>query len=154
MLEGISFAAPALPAIAAHHERVDGSGYPRGLLGPDIPLGARVIAVADGFDARTVGTADAPPLGPQEALVQLAADRGLDPAVVDALARAVERHGILEVPEGGDWSAGARVGGRGRPASDTGRQGATATSAAVLAAESLTPSWVIRHDHPRDRSAP
>jgi hypothetical protein len=154
MLEGISFAAPALPAIAAHHERVDGSGYPRGLLGPDIPLGARVIAVADGFDALTVGTPDAAPLSPQEALDQLGADRGLDPAIVDALARAVERHGILEVTEGADWSAGARVGGRARPASDTGRPGAAARSTTVLAAESLTPSWVIRHDHPRHRSEP
>ncbi|HDR06365.1 MAG TPA: HD domain-containing protein, partial [Candidatus Coatesbacteria bacterium] len=43
-----------VPAIAAgHHEKLDGSGYPEGLAGEDIPLGARIIAVADVFDALT-----------------------------------------------------------------------------------------------------
>ncbi len=41
------------PLVAATHERYDGSGYPAGLAGPDIPLGARIIAVADVYDALT-----------------------------------------------------------------------------------------------------
>lgn len=41
------------PCVLHHHERVDGSGYPDGLRGDDIPLGARIIAVADAFDAMT-----------------------------------------------------------------------------------------------------
>src|SRR5690606_25105294 len=68
MLTDISFAAPVLPAIAAHHERMDGSGYPHGMLGPEIPLGARIIAVADGFDALTMGTEDHPAVQPNEAI--------------------------------------------------------------------------------------
>lgn len=44
---------PVGPVASGHHERFDGSGYPNGLAGTDIPLGARVIAVADAFDAMT-----------------------------------------------------------------------------------------------------
>lgn len=51
MLAGIDFLRSALPIITYHHERWDGQGYPRGLAGPVIPLGARVFAVADALDA-------------------------------------------------------------------------------------------------------
>jgi HD-GYP domain-containing protein (c-di-GMP phosphodiesterase class II) len=40
-----------MPGVAHHHECVDGSGYPSGLVGEEIPLGARILAVADAFDA-------------------------------------------------------------------------------------------------------
>jgi HD-GYP domain-containing protein (c-di-GMP phosphodiesterase class II) len=53
MLEGIPFFRGAIEIIAAHHERHDGSGYPRGLAGEEIPFGARIFAVADAFDAIT-----------------------------------------------------------------------------------------------------
>ncbi|MDQ3645811.1 MAG: HD domain-containing protein [Actinomycetota bacterium] len=53
MLHGIDFLAPALPIIRHHHERWDGSGYPDGLKGEDIPIGARIVAVCDAFDAMT-----------------------------------------------------------------------------------------------------
>ena len=50
-------AAPALahtaPLIRSSHERIDGSGYPDGLAGEEIPLGSRIIAVCDAFDAMT-----------------------------------------------------------------------------------------------------
>lgn len=44
---------PAVPLVRAHHERVDGRGYPDGLVGDDIPVGARILAVADAWDALT-----------------------------------------------------------------------------------------------------
>lgn len=53
MLSGIEFVGPALPIIRHHHERWDGKGYPDGLAGPDIPIGARIVAVCDAFDAMT-----------------------------------------------------------------------------------------------------
>ena len=152
MLAGISFAASALPAIAAHHERVDGSGYPRGLVGPDIPLGARVIAVADAFDALTTGTPSVAPFDPLAALNQLRADRGLDDLVVEALTRAVERHGVLEVASS-EWLSRARVGERARAEGEMARS-SMATIAAVLAMDSPAPTWITRHDHPLDRFAP
>ncbi|MFZ5648724.1 MAG: HD domain-containing phosphohydrolase [Bacillota bacterium] len=49
----ISTLKPVLPFIRHHHEHIDGSGYPDGLKGTDIPLGARILAVADSFDALT-----------------------------------------------------------------------------------------------------
>ncbi|MHC4811355.1 MAG: HD-GYP domain-containing protein [Planctomycetota bacterium] len=51
ILQDIEPLAPMLPGVLHHHERIDGRGYPDGLAGRDIPLIARIIAVADGFDA-------------------------------------------------------------------------------------------------------
>jgi putative nucleotidyltransferase with HDIG domain len=53
MLRHIRFLGPALEIVLSHQERYDGSGYPRGLKGKDIPLGARIFAVVDCFDAMT-----------------------------------------------------------------------------------------------------
>jgi HD-GYP domain-containing protein (c-di-GMP phosphodiesterase class II) len=53
MLQGIDFLAPALPIVRNHHERWDGHGYPDGLAGRAIPVGARIVAVCDAFDAMT-----------------------------------------------------------------------------------------------------
>ncbi len=53
ILDGIPFLAGAKQIVFAHHERWDGQGYPRGLRGEEIPLGARVFPIADSFDAMT-----------------------------------------------------------------------------------------------------
>ncbi len=53
ILEGIHVVSPAIPIVRQHHERWDGGGYPDGLAGDDIPLGARIVAVCDAFDAMT-----------------------------------------------------------------------------------------------------
>lgn len=53
ILRNLEFLGEAIEIIHAHHERIDGKGYPRRMNGADIPLGARIIAVADGFDAMT-----------------------------------------------------------------------------------------------------
>ena len=53
LLQGIDSLAPVLDFVHLHHERLDGSGYPYGLKADEIPLGARIIAVADCFDAIT-----------------------------------------------------------------------------------------------------
>jgi response regulator RpfG family c-di-GMP phosphodiesterase len=53
VLERIPFLKPAVPIVYHHHERWDGTGYPLGLSGADIPLGARIFAVADALDAMT-----------------------------------------------------------------------------------------------------
>ncbi len=69
-----------------HHERVDGSGYPDGLLGPDIPLGSHIIAVADTFDAITSHRPYRRARSQRDALAVLEAERGrlLDARAVDA----------------------------------------------------------------------
>ncbi|MFN8215846.1 MAG: HD-GYP domain-containing protein [Solirubrobacterales bacterium] len=72
-----------------HHERFDGGGYPEGLAGEEIPIGARIIAVADTFDAVTSARPYRPAIGWREALGRLreAAGQQLDPAVVEAFCR-------------------------------------------------------------------
>jgi len=54
MVEDISYLAVALPIVRHHHERWDGKGYPNGLAGEQIPIAARIVAVADCFDAMTI----------------------------------------------------------------------------------------------------
>ena len=75
------------PAVRATHEAWDGSGYPDGLAGDEIPLTARIVRVVDAFDAMTSERAYRQPLSRREALQRLRAGSGLqfDPRVVDAL---------------------------------------------------------------------
>jgi HD-GYP domain-containing protein (c-di-GMP phosphodiesterase class II) len=72
--------------IACHHERWDGSGYPRGLRGVEIPLAARVFAVVDAYDAMTNDQPYRDALAPEEARDEISAKAGLefDPDVVSA----------------------------------------------------------------------
>ncbi len=74
--------------VLAHHERMDGLGYPRGLSGSAIPLGARIIAVADAWDAMTSDRPYRTALDPEVALGELLRGRGTqwDAEVVDAFA--------------------------------------------------------------------
>jgi len=53
ILKDLDFLGPALDYVLCHHERIDGSGYPRHLKGDDVPLGAQILGVADSFDAMT-----------------------------------------------------------------------------------------------------
>ena len=53
MVKDIPYLKPAIPAIKYHHERWDGGGYPYGLAGDEIPIMARIVSVADAFDAMT-----------------------------------------------------------------------------------------------------
>jgi HD-GYP domain-containing protein (c-di-GMP phosphodiesterase class II) len=88
LLEPFSFLRDATVMIAHHHERWDGSGYPYGLRGEFIPLGARILAVADAFDAIQVPAIHDRSLRNHIALriLQVAAGTQFDPFVVDILA--------------------------------------------------------------------
>jgi hypothetical protein len=92
VLQGLDFLDEALPAIAHHHERWDGRGYPAGLAHESIPLAARVIAVADAYDALTADRGSGP-VPPEQALARLRERAGthLDPGVVEALAAVLPR---------------------------------------------------------------
>jgi putative nucleotidyltransferase with HDIG domain len=83
------FLAIAAPMIRHHHERLDGSGQPDGLCGARIPVGARIIAVADEYDWLTAGSAAGGPLTHEAALARLAEEAGrtLDSTLVFALIR-------------------------------------------------------------------
>lgn len=87
ILATLAFLAPVAQIVRAHHERWDGTGYPDRLQAEDIPLGARVLAVADAFVAMTSPRPYRAPLRASEAMGAVAQARGrlFDPAVVDAL---------------------------------------------------------------------
>ncbi|MFF4369922.1 HD-GYP domain-containing protein [Streptomyces sp. NPDC001594] len=95
MVRGIGFLGEARSAILHHHERVDGSGYPYGLSGEQIPVLARVVAVADSFDAMTSTRSYSRARPVETALAELRRCAGsqFDPAMVRALTSAVGRHG-------------------------------------------------------------
>ena len=95
--ERILAAAPSLTGAAQlvrwSHERYDGSGYPDGLSGEDIPLGARIIAVCDAFDAMSSSRPYRPtPMSLEGALAELRRCSGthFDPEVVDAFCRTLD----------------------------------------------------------------
>jgi len=78
-----------LAAVRGHHERLDGSGYPDGLAGSDIPLEARILAIGDCFDALTSSRAYRAPLPRTDALgvLRQAAGSQFDPVLVETFAR-------------------------------------------------------------------
>lgn len=89
LLEAIPFLRVASIWIAHHHERWDGTGYPYGVRGPYIPLAARILAVADTFDAMTSGRPDQRAMDHALALdlLKLVAGSQLDPDLVEIFVR-------------------------------------------------------------------
>ena len=96
IVEGIPFLQDTLPIIRYHQERWDGSGYPVGLSGKDIPLLARIFAVADAFDALTSDRPYRKRISTEEALQYLKANAGIlfDPEIV-ALLIDMEGRGLV-----------------------------------------------------------
>jgi ribonuclease P protein subunit RPR2 len=87
MLGGIAFfEGEAITVVRSHHERWDGKGYPDGIAGDEIPVGARIFAVADTLDAMTSDRPYRAALGWETAENEIAALAGkqFDPDVVDA----------------------------------------------------------------------
>ncbi|MCL3996376.1 HD-GYP domain-containing protein [Streptomyces lavenduligriseus] len=95
MVRGISFLGEARTAILHHHERLDGTGYPYGLAGDRIPECARIVAVADAFDAMTSTRcySRARPVEAAVAELERCAGAHFDPRMVHALVRALRREG-------------------------------------------------------------
>jgi HD-GYP domain-containing protein (c-di-GMP phosphodiesterase class II) len=86
MIAGIPAVAELAPIVRAHHERMDGTGYPDRLMGEEIPLESRVIAVADAFHTMTVPCAYREAMSVEAALKELSthADKQFDEDVVEA----------------------------------------------------------------------
>ena len=101
---------PSVAVIRHHHERWDGSGYPDGLAGERIPLGSRIIAVADAFDAMTSDRVYRPALSTETAFAELRKGAGaqFDPQIVELFQRAhAEQTRAASVPAGAGLTPGA-----------------------------------------------
>ncbi len=90
-MNGFNYLSDAADMAYCHHERWDGTGYPRGLKGEDIPLSARIMAVADVYDSLVSKRSYKEPMPKEEALKIIREERGthFDPAVVDAFFHAL-----------------------------------------------------------------
>ena len=86
ILQAVDFPYPVVPIVRHHHEQWDGGGYPDRLVGAEIPLGARILAVVDCFDALTSDRPYRPRLSTEQAIELVRSRKGTfyDPAVVDA----------------------------------------------------------------------
>lgn len=93
ILSAIDFPYPVVPIVRHHHENWDGSGYPAGLRGTDIPIGARILSVVDCFDALTSDRPYRPKL-PDDEAIQILRERSgsmYDPLIVDTFIRVRKR---------------------------------------------------------------
>ena len=92
LIEKIPFLRGAVPIVWSHHEKWDGTGYPRGLKGAEIPLGARIFMVVDAFDAMTFDRpySKAKPFDVAKAEIRRCAGAHFDPVVVDSFFRVPE----------------------------------------------------------------
>jgi diguanylate cyclase (GGDEF)-like protein/putative nucleotidyltransferase with HDIG domain len=97
ILRPLKFLSSEVSIIIHHHERYDGAGYPHGLKGETIPLGSRIIAVADAFSAMTTERPYRKAISSDEAMEELRRNAGsqFDPAVVKAFIDAVHKGKIL-----------------------------------------------------------
>jgi putative nucleotidyltransferase with HDIG domain len=102
ILTAIDFPYPVVPIVRCHHENWDGTGYPSGLKGTDIPIGARILAVVDCFDALTSDRPYRPRLSDDEAFGILFQRRGsmYDPLVVDTFAQVYREIAPQPLPSG------------------------------------------------------
>lgn len=111
IVEPVEFLQEPRPIILHHHERYDGKGYPDGLKGEDIPLSARILSVADAFEAMRSDRPYRKALPLEEARRELVRNAGtqFDPRVVEVFLELLDRHGGDPIPRD-DSVGGARDG--------------------------------------------
>lgn len=103
IVRNVQFLAPAAELVLAHHERYDGHGYPRGLAGDAIPLGARIFMIADTFDAITSERPYKAARGAEDALAEILRNSGtqFDPDAVKAFLRVYQERFVTRAGTGG-----------------------------------------------------
>jgi putative nucleotidyltransferase with HDIG domain len=102
LLEPIDLLAVVRPIVRSHHERWDGCGYPDGVAGEEIPLGARIMAVADSVEAMSAKRVYREPLCEPEIVLELERGRGTqwDPTLVDLVLELIDTEEVSFSAEG------------------------------------------------------
>jgi diguanylate cyclase (GGDEF)-like protein/putative nucleotidyltransferase with HDIG domain len=139
ILSAIAFPYPVVPIVRHHHESWDGSGYPDGLRGSDIPIGARILSVVDCFDALTSDRPYRPRLSDAEAIKILLDRRGsmYDPLIVDAFIEVHAEIAPLPIDYSNDEKEGLSAIARSRSPSDTVSSGSRLEDIAASTEEML-----------------
>ncbi len=98
LLRSIGSLRPIIPIVLHHRERFDGKGYPQGLKGEQIPIGARIVAVVDSFLAMVSKRTYREAFSTEQSIAEIQANRGtqFDPQVVDAFLKVIRRKDIEE----------------------------------------------------------
>jgi len=102
IVKGVSFLDPVVPYILEHHERFDGRGYPQGLVGENISIKGRLLAVADTFDAMTSDRPYRKGFDPEYAFEEIVrnASTQFDPEIVVAFERSwSSRKEVYQIPQ-------------------------------------------------------
>jgi putative nucleotidyltransferase with HDIG domain len=96
LVERIEGYGPVAEIVQHHHERFSGGGYPAGISGDEIPIGARILSVADTYDVMTARDSYRRPVSPEAAMAELRRVAGtqLDPVVVEAFIRMILEKGV------------------------------------------------------------
>lgn len=96
ILAPVTMLAPVAPMVLYHQEWFNGKGYPEGLSGEEIPLGARIVAILDAWSAMTSTRPWRPALSYDQAVQEIKKGAGtqFDPKVVDAFIATIERQGV------------------------------------------------------------
>jgi putative nucleotidyltransferase with HDIG domain len=104
LLSAVKFPYPVVPIVRHHHEHWNGKGYPAGISGTDIPLGARILSVVDCFDALTSDRPYRPRLSTEDAFATILKGRGTlyDPLVVDTFVKAYPEIAPLAIKAGAE----------------------------------------------------
>src|SRR5260370_14789653 len=112
ILNRVQFPYPVVPIVRSHHEKWDGSGYPDGLRGLEIPIGARILSVVDCFDALTSERPYRRALSPEDAMKHLRSESGrsYDARVVECIERRYQElesevRNTVESPNYDDYTA-------------------------------------------------
>lgn len=127
ILNRVQFPYPVVPIVRSHHEKWDGTGYPDGLKGEEIPVGARILSAVDCFDALTSERPYRRAMSPEDAMKHLRTETGqsYDPSVVEGIER---RYREIE-SKASSWGGEVRFN---NIALKTGRQAAPSAGFAVL----------------------